>query len=846
MNKQVIFLLSVVALLLSCTREVNNQVILPGETITFTAGWSSTETRTTLQSDGTSVWWEPFAQVNLFFSNQASGKFTSANEQFQAVVDFQGSLPIAVGSVETENPPLAYWAVYPYDAANTCDGESVILSVPTNQTATAGTFANKMFPSIATSTNFYLAFYNVCGGVRFTVYNEGILSVSFKANNGEPLAGKVKVGFDGVPVVKNVIDGTDEVKVNAPDGGFIPGTYYYATLLPQTLAQGISLTFHRSDGKVATTSVENSITVNRSRFSKVDEKDKDLSFVDEGSSHEPTDAIVFADSKVKEKLVAAFDTNNDGELSYEEAAAVISGEDVKAAFGTIKTYKSFDEFQYFTGVTSIPASMFENWNLLSSISIPSSSYILGTSAFKGCLKLESLIIPNNIMSIGGGSFQDCSALKSIVLPDGLRTIGAQTFSGCTSLQEILIPNEVSQIGANAFYGCSSLSSISLPEKVKTLGEKAFYECTNLSSIVILGELSSIEEYTFYGCSKLQSIVIPDSVSQINGFAFSYCSGLSSLHIPSHVKKIGRYAFDHCTGLVSVNIEYGLSTIEEYAFESCSNLESINIPESVISIGLAAFWKCSSLVSVIIPESVSSIEAMTFRECSNLTSVVIPESVSKIAGGAFEACISLTDIMIPASVAIIEGNPFIECSSLDSIIVDSDNSVYDSRSNCNAIIETASGILQTGCKNTIIPDGITEIGERAFFSCSGLKSIRIPESVTSIGNSAFWLCSDLTSINIPEKVTSLEDSVLYGCSSLSSIIIPANVTIIKDRAFMNCSSLTSITLYPTNPPALIWGTYSPFQGCPYALTIYVPTQSLDSYKSSQYWLRVASRIQAIPE
>ena len=289
MNKYVTLLSAALVLLFSCTREAE-QVIQPGETITFTAGWAGSEdTRTILQEDGTSVWWEPGAQVNVFFSDKASGKFTSTNSQAQAIVDFQGSLPIVVGSVETENPAHAYWAVYPYDAANTCDGESVTLTIPSTQTAVEGTFANKMFPSIATSTNFYLAFYNICGGVRFSVANEGIASVTFKANNGESLAGKVKVGFEGAPVVKSVVEGNSEVVVNAPEGGFIPGKYYFAALLPQTLTKGVSLEFKNSEGKVASTSLNTCITINRSRFGKMEGKDEGLEF-----NPNPSDYIVFA------------------------------------------------------------------------------------------------------------------------------------------------------------------------------------------------------------------------------------------------------------------------------------------------------------------------------------------------------------------------------------------------------------------------------------------------------------------------------------------------------------------------------------------------------------------------
>ena len=270
-----------------------------------------------------------------------------------------------------ENPAQAFWAVYPYDPANTCDGTSVTLTVPATQASREGSFANKLFPAIATSPQFQLAFYNVCGGIRFTVAHEGINALTILANNGEPLAGKVRVSFGsgGVPVVDEVVEGVSAITVNAPEGGFIPGAYYFAALLPQTLAQGLTLTFAKSEEAQASVSLDHAITVNRSRFGILDEKDKDLTFPGDGgiTPPDPSDLITFADDKVKAKLVAAFDTNGDGELSYAEAAAATS---IQGVFSAVKTYKSFDEFQYFTGVTTIPDNMFLNWNLLESIMFP--------------------------------------------------------------------------------------------------------------------------------------------------------------------------------------------------------------------------------------------------------------------------------------------------------------------------------------------------------------------------------------------------------------------------------------------------------------------------------------------
>ncbi len=139
----------------------------------------------------------------------------------------------------------------------------------------------------------------------------------------------------------------------------------------------------------------------------------------------------------------------------------------------------------------------------------------------------------------------------------------------------------------------------------------------------------------------------------------------------------------------------------------------------------------------------------------MTSVTIPNSVTSIGERAFYKCTGLTSVTIPNSVTSIGDRAFGSCSGLTSIKVESGNSVYDSRENCNAIIETATNTLISGCKNTIIPKSVTYIGDYAFSGCSGLTSITIPNSVTSIGERAFYSCNGLTRIDAypnPEKVS----------------------------------------------------------------------------------------------
>ena len=209
-----------------------------------------------------------------------------------------------------------------------------------------------------------------------------------------------------------------------------------------------------------------------------------------------------------------------------------------------------------------------------------------------------------------------------------------------------------------------------------------------------------------------------------------------------------------------------------------------IPDEVTSICSGAFSKCINLKSVTIPNSVESIGRSAFEVCTGLKSIDIPNSVTSIGVRAFSGCTGLKSIDIPNSVTSIGGGAFSGCQRINTIKVANDNPIYDSRDNCNAIIEIASNTLIAGCMNTVIPYSVTSINSSAFSGCTGLTNITIPNSVTSIGNSAFYGCTSLTSIIIPNSVTSIDFWTFYGCTSLTNIIIPNSVTNIGSSAFYN--------------------------------------------------------------
>ena len=174
-------------------------------------------------------------------------------------------------------------------------------------------------------------------------------------------------------------------------------------------------------------------------------------------------------------------------------------------------------------------------------------------------------------------------------------------------------------------------------------------------------------------------------------------------------------------------------------------------------------------------------------------VVIENGVTRIGDSAFYHCTGLTSVTIPNSVTSIGDTAFYRCTGLTSITVSKGNAVYDSRNNCNAIIKTETNELIVGCKNTVIPDSVTSIGDSAFYRCTGLTSVTIPDSVTRIDDDAFYECTGLTSVTIGNSVTDIGWSAFSGCTGLTSVTIPDSVTSIGGRAFYGCTGLTSVTI-----------------------------------------------------
>lgn len=288
----------------------------------------------------------------------------------------------------------------------------------------------------------------------------------------------------------------------------------------------------------------------------------------------------------------------------------------------------------------------------------------------------------------------------------------------------------------------------------------------------------------------------------------------------------------------------------YAFES-KNAEGVTIyynfiyidDETALEVTNNNHIDCYS-GAVLIPEEVTymdmtlkvkGIGSYAFYECSTLTTVTIPNSVTYIGEGSFEWCSDLTSLVIPSSVTSIGQNPFQGCSSLASITVDVSNPIYDSRDNCHAIIRKDDGVLIIGCQNTVIPYGVTSIGNYAFSGCESLPSIDIPNSVTTIGDNAFRNCFGLTSVTIPNSVISIGKSSFAGCYHLNSVILGKGLTSIGKNAFETLTTISYI-ISLIEEPFRIYGRAS--ENCTFSSylysKLYVPYGTKEKYMATEGW------------
>jgi hypothetical protein len=563
--------------------------------------------------------------------------------------------------------------------------------------------------------------------------------------------------------------------------------------------------------------------------------------------------ITFASETVKSLCVANWDTDGDGELSYDEAAAVTD-------LGGVFSYKynwgvtTFDEFQYFTGLKSIATAAFAGCRALTQITLPPTVTSIGSSAFMQC-GFTSFTVPNHVKSIGGGAFANCYELTSFTLSKSVTSVGSSVFDDCRSLTSIKVED------GNPMYdsrnGCNAI--IETPTNMLIAG---------CNATVIPDGITAIRMGSFRGFKNLTTLMIPKSVICIEYGAFEYCGmttitveegnpwydsrdncnavietatnilvlGCMNTVIPNSVTAIGDGSLSVGNSLTSIAIPNGVKSIGELAFCSCG-FSSIQIPGSVEFIDGEAFNGCEDLTSLELPEGVRAIGERIAANCSSLTSATFPSSLSHIGNNVFDYCHSFASLTVNWKTPLaIDAKVFRQndLSSITLYVPKGTKSLYEAADvwkNFKEIVETDSEggsvltqeingiyyILTSSTKTAevtsspdpysgeiVIPEtveyggtkySVVAIGDKAFYECH-VTSVSIPNSVTSFGEESFST-NDLKSLTIPNSVKSIGD-LAFSFSRLESIIIPKSVINMGSYLFMGCGKLSSIAVESDNP------------------------------------------------
>ena len=481
---------------------------------------------------------------------------------------------------------------------------------------------------------------------------------------------------------------------------------------------------------------------------------------------------------------------------YEDGTLNISGK------GAMKDYNSDDN----------PSPASQKKDSVKKVVIEDGVTSIGDSAFSYCSSLTNITIPDSVTSIGDSAFSGCWDLTSITIPDSITTIGESAFSGCSGLTSITIPNSVTSIGAYAFSGCWDLTSITIPDSVTSIGNSSFSYCISLTSITIPNSVTSIGTYAFSNCWYLTSITIPDSVTSIGKSAFYKCSSLTtiSLSCKSTLKKSN---FGGQADLVSYTNEHTLTKTEAKAATCTEN-------------GNKEYWTCEHCGKYFLsddanPETATAVEqsetiipALKHKNATTRGAVKPTETAPGYSGDRY--CPDCNTVLEKGYTYWVEDNLTWKLYEDGTLNISGTGAMkdYDYDNNPSPVYNNSN------VKKVVIEDGVTSIGESAFYGCSSLTSITISDRVTSIGNSAFYGCLNLTSITIPDGVISIGNDAFAGCGSLTSITIPDSVTSIGNYAFYDCNSLTSVTI----PDSVTSIGESAFDNCTNLTTISLSCKS----------------------
>lgn len=491
-------------------------------------------------------------------------------------------------------------------------------------------------------------------------------------------------------------------------------------------------------------------------------------------------------------------------------------------------------------LTNIGEAAFSHCGSLASFVVPARVETIGDYAFDGCKKLESVTLGLGVSNIGKYAFRDTlitqKAEKGLIYV-GRWVVGYSDDGSQAPLTEFTFREDTIGIAQYAFYR-AKVENVALPPALKYINDYAFSSCENLMSLSVGNNAESIGRYAFAFCSHLgrSTVSLGNSVESIGSYAFYGCTDLGAgaieFSIPKSVKSIGTYAFkktgfwenpkagfvevdnwivgyDESASSASYSVRDGIAGIADYAFYQWETLKSISLPYSLQYLGKNAFNGCTELIAVNFDDAdLTEIRDYTFYKCTNLTVVDIPSGVERIGRSAFYKS-GVADAHIPRWVESIGDYAFYGCDSLHSLTFAD-----------GAQLQSIGAYAFAGCAalpETVLPNGLATIGERAFSKCTSLSGVTFGEQLMEIGDCAFYGCTSLSGVSLPDKLERIGEKAFYKCASLKSVTFGEQLSIIGDYAFYGCTGFESLNL-PTSLKRI--GAYA-FRKCTGLTSVILP-------------------------
>lgn len=552
--------------------------------------------------------------------------------------------------------------------------------------------------------------------------------------------------------------------------------------------------------------------------------------------------IKFVDQEVLRVLIAnGVDTNNDGGIEVAEAAAVTS---IGTWFKGNTEITSFDEFEYFTGVTFLGTHQTS----------------AGYGAFDGCTNLEYLTLPPSCVDLRVQALANCTSLKRVNGFEHVKTIRNRMATNALLSQDLNLASVEGEIAFAAFAntGITSISSLgkctSLAD-TNSSGNGVFDKCKSLKSVVVPSTMTSIGGCAFMDDTALESVTGDlSNITAIKDRAFANCTSLyfETLDLPKlevlgaralHDVKIKRLLLGALTSLPDAS--YG----SYHNYGDLNVLEEVLLPSTLTQIPNNSFYNYGNLATCPLPTSLTSVGVEAFFKTKISGEIYLP-NLTTLGGGAFTYT-SITKILSLGSI---------------TTITNSSNWLSSPNARTGAFAECRS------LQEVVLPETLTTLGMASFANCVSLHTINIPQSIVQMGGYTFWMTQLSGTVNLPNllslgasefrgtKITRVESlgaitathtssdwmgsyraGIFAECSELTFVRMPSTCTTWRSSEFMNCSKLATLVVEATTPPSIVSGT---FNGTPIASKngyIYVPDESVQAYKEATIWKDFATQI-----